>query len=113
MIRLYCQQIDQDRSKIALADLDSILGESELRDVEMIFWQRYKLRIPTEIRLNDTTISQESRELAKRMLYIFNIWKVKNLEFQLTTIQKKRKLGENLHTDEVETEEVVSKISDS
>ena len=36
------------------------------------------------------------------MLCVFNLWKVKTLQFQLTTNQKKRKLGENLYTEEVQ-----------
>ena len=112
-VRLYLQQAGQDRSKVALADLDSMLGDSELRDVETAFWQRYKLRFPSEVHPSDTVVSRVSRELAKRMLCVFNIWKVKNLQFQLTTVQKKRKLGDNLYTDEAETEELVSKDAET
>ena len=36
---------------------------------------------------------------------MFNLWKVKTLQFQLTTNQKKRKLGENLYTEEVDEDE--------
>ena len=39
------------------------------------------------------------------MLCVFNLWKVKTLQFQLTTNQKKRKLGENLYTEEVDEDE--------
>ena len=39
------------------------------------------------------------------MLCVFNLWKVKTLQFQLTTSQKKRKLGENLYTEEVDEDE--------
>ena len=38
---------------------------------------------------------------------------VKNLQFQLTAREEQEKLGENLFTDEVETEEVVSKDSET
>ena len=47
------------------------------------------------------------------MLCVFNIWKVKNLQFQLTTAQKKRKLGDNLYTEETETDEHVSKDAET
>ena len=36
-VRLYFQQAEQDRSKVALADLDSMLADSELRDVKQAF----------------------------------------------------------------------------
>ena len=72
-VRLYFQQAEQDRSKVALADLDSILGDSELRDVKTAFWQRCKLRFPAEGHPSDMVVSRVSRELSKRMLCVFNI----------------------------------------
>ena len=36
-VRLYFTQSEQDRSKVALADLDSLLEDSELRDVKVAF----------------------------------------------------------------------------
>ncbi|CAE7447917.1 unnamed protein product, partial [Symbiodinium pilosum] len=74
----------QDRSKVALADLDSLLEESELRDAKQAFWQRYRLRFPAEV---------------------CGVWKVRSLQFQLGTFQKKRRLGDGLLTEEAETEE--------
>ena len=47
------------------------------------------------------------------MLCVYDVWKVRSLHFQLTTVQKKRKLGDNLFTEEVETDEVVSKDTDT
>ena len=112
-VRLYYHQTEQDRSKVAaLADVNSMLGDSKLRDVKTAFWQCYKLLFPRS-HPSDAVVSCLSRELNKRMLCIFNIWKVKNLQLQLTTIQTKRKLGENLYTDEVAAEEVVSKDSET
>ena len=35
------------------------------------------------------------------------------MQFQLTTVQKKRKLGDNLYTEEMETEEQVSKDAET
>ena len=112
-VRLYFQQAEQDRSKVTLADLDSILGDSELRDFKTAFWQRYKLRFPAEVHPSDMVVSRVSRELSKRMLCVFNICEVKNLQFQLTTVQKKRKLGDNLYTEETETDEHVSKDAET
>ena len=42
--------------------------------------------------------------MSKRMLCIYSVWKVKTLQHQLLTSQKKRKLGENLYTEEAEEE---------
>ena len=38
---------------------------------------------------------------------VFSVWKVKSLQFQLVSTSKKRKLGENLFTEDQELEEVV------
>ena len=96
--RVYFSQVEQDRSKVALADLDSLLEESELRDAKQAFWRRYRLRFPAEVHPSDAVVSRVSRELSKRMLCLF-------LQFQLGTSQKKRRLGDGLFTEEAETEE--------
>ena len=46
--------------------------------------------------------------MQKRMLCVYNIWRVKTLQFQLTTSQKKRKLSDGLFIEEGEGEEVVA-----
>ena len=104
-VSLFYQTAEQDRSKVQTTDLDSMLNESELRDSKTAFWRRYRLKFPTEVHPADTTVSRVSRELSKRMLCVFNLWKVKTLQFQLTTSQKKRKLGDNLYTEEVDEDE--------
>ena len=107
-VGLYYRQVEQDRSKIALSDLDTMLGETELRDTKQQFWRRYKMRFPPEIHPADTTISRVAREMQKRMLCVYNIWRVKTLQFQLTTSQKKRKLSEGLFLEDGDDEEVVT-----
>ena len=63
------------------------------------------MRYSPEIHPADTTISRVAREIQKRMLCVFSIWKVKSLEFQLTTSQRKRKVGDSLYVEEGEDEE--------
>ena len=46
--------------------------------------------------------------MQKRMLCVYNIWRVKTLQLQLTTSQKKRKLSEGLFIEDGEDEEVVA-----
>ena len=48
-VGLYYRQVEQDRSKIALSDLDTVLGKTKLRDTKEQFWRRYKMRFPPEI----------------------------------------------------------------
>jgi len=87
--------------------------EGELRDAKLLFWRRYKLRFPPELHPSDSTVSRVAREMEKRMLCVYNLWKVKSLQFQLHCTQKKRKLGDGLYTDEVEDEEPSSHDADA
>ena len=45
-VSLFYKQADQDRSKVTTSDLDTMLGDGELRDVKTAFWQRYRMRFP-------------------------------------------------------------------
>lgn len=90
--------MEQDRSKVAL-------GETQLSDTKQQFWHRYKMRFPPEVYPADTAISRGTREMQRRMLCVFNIGRVKTLQFQLTTSQRKRKLSENLFIEDNEEEE--------
>ena len=79
-MRLYYRQIEQDRSKIARSDLDTmLLAKAELRDTKQQVSHRYNLRFPPEVHPADTTISRVAREMQKRMLCVYNIWRVKTL----------------------------------
>ena len=55
--RLYFQQSEQDRSKVTASDLDSMLGDTELRDTKLQFWRRYRQRYPAEVHPSDATLS--------------------------------------------------------
>ena len=90
-----------------------MLEDSELRDVKTQFWKRYRLRFPADVRPSDSVVSRVSRELSKRMLCVFSVWKVRSLQFQMGSSQRKRKLGEGLFTEEADTEEVVSHDCDT
>ena len=63
------------------------------------------MRYPPEIHPADATLSRVSRELSKRMLCVYSLWKVRTLQYQLHTTQKKRKLAEGLYTEEVEDDD--------
>ena len=103
--KVYYQQIEQDGSKVALADLDSMLEEGELRDAKTAFWLRYKMRFPAEVHPADAVVSRVARELSKRVLCVYNVWKVRSLQFQMGSSQKRRKVGEGLFTAEADHDE--------
>ena len=96
-VTLYYKNQDQD-----------MLADTELRDVKSNFWVRYRMRFPPEVHPADATLSRISRELSKRMLCVYNLWKVRTLQYQLHTTQKKRKLAEGLYTEEAEDEDKIS-----
>ena len=102
---MYDKTFEQDRSKVATTDLDSLLDDSDLRTFKQNFWVRYKMRFSTEQYPSDATVSRVSRELDKRMLCVTPVWKVKSLQWQLLTTNKKRKLGDGLFTEEPEADE--------
>ena len=104
-VRLYFQHMAQDRSKVVSSDLDAMLDDTELRDKKMAFWRLYHLKFPAEIHPADATLSRVTREISKRMLCVYNIWKVRTLQFQLHTSTRKRKVGDNLYTEDKEDED--------
>ena len=89
-------------SASTVADLDDLLCDTDLRGVKLNFWRRYKLKYPTEIYPCDQIISRCYRELEKRMLTVYDMWKVKSLKHQVTTSNKRRKVADGLFTIEEE-----------
>ena len=53
-------------------------------------------------RIVDATVSRVSREMSKRLLCVFDVWKVRSLQFQLTSSSKKRKLADTLFVEDWE-----------
>ena len=90
------------------AELDDLLGETDLRNVKVQFWKRYKLRYPAEIMPCDQNVSRCFRELDRRMLTVYDIWKVRTLQHQVTTTRKRKKLAEGLYSFEEDCETNVS-----
>ena len=59
-VSLYYKTAEQDRSRVAIEDLDSLLGDTELRSAKEAFWVRYKLRFPTEVYPSDAAVSRDT-----------------------------------------------------
>ena len=90
-----CKVYEQGRSKVALADLNSLLEDSELRDVKTQFWKRYRLRFPADV----TPLTRWSRVFPWSCLSGCCVYLVSGMR----SSQRKRTLGEGLFTEEVET----------
>ena len=82
------------------AELDDLLSEADLREVKIQFWMRYKLRYPADITPCDQIISRCHRELDRRMLTVYDMWKVRSLRHQVTTTRKRKQVGDGLFTFE-------------
>ncbi len=95
-----------DRARQDIVDLDDLLDESELRDLKVAFWNRYKTRYPADRTPADSLVSRLAREMSRRMLMVYNVSMVKTLEHQTTSASKRRRVGEGLYTfDDEETVE--------
>jgi hypothetical protein len=84
----------------SVAELDDLLEECTLREVKVQFWKRYKARYPVEVIPSDQLLSRCYREMDKRLLTVYDVWKVKNLLHQVTSTKKRKQVGTDLYTFE-------------
>ena len=66
----------------SVAELDDLLEEGTLREVKVQFWKRYKMKYPVEATPSDQFLSRCYREMDKRLITVYDVWKVKNLLHQ-------------------------------
>jgi len=88
----------------SVAELDDLLEEGTLREVKVQFWKRYKAKYPVEVNPSDQLLSRCYREMEKRLLTVYDIWKVKTLRHQVMTTKKRKQVGTDLYTFEDEVE---------
>ena len=96
----------ENRNSVSsVAELDDLLEEGTLREIKIAFWKRYKSKYPVEVSPSDQLLSRCHREMDKRLLTVFDIWRVKTLLHQVTTTKKRKQVGTDLYTFEEEAEE--------
>jgi hypothetical protein len=96
----------ENRNSVSsVAELDDLLEEGTLREIKIHFWKRYKSKYPVEVSPSDQLLSRCHREMDKRLLTVFDIWRVKTLLHQVTTTKKRKQVGTDLYTFEDEAEE--------
>jgi hypothetical protein len=88
----------------SVAELDDLLEEATLREVKVQFWKRYKAKYPVEVIPSDQLLSRCYREMEKRLLTVYDVWKVKNLLHQVMTTKKRKQVGTDLYTFEDDAE---------
>jgi hypothetical protein len=91
----------------SVAELDDLLEESTLRDVKVNFWKRYKAKYPVEVTPSDQLLSRCYREMDKRLLTVYDVWKVKTLLHQVTSTKKRKQVGTDLYTFEDDADATV------
>ncbi len=84
-VRQHAAAREGDRARLDTADLDDLLDETELRDLSLAFWRRYKTRYPADRTPADSMISRLSREMSRRLLMVFSVALARTLEHQVTT----------------------------
>jgi len=88
----------------SVAEMDDMLEEGTLRDVKVQFWKRYKMKYPVEVTPSDQLLSRCYREMDKRLLTVYDVWKVKSLMHQVMTTKKRKQVGTDLYTFEDDAE---------
>ena len=88
--------------------MDDMLEEGTLRDVKVQFWKRYKMKYPVEVTPSDQLLSRCYREMEKRLLTVYDVWKVKSLMHQVMTTRKRKQVGTDLYTFEDDVGEVTA-----
>ena len=100
---------EEKLSTSSAAEIDDLLCETDLRNAKVEFWKRYKMRYPTQIYPCDQIISRCDREVERRMLTVYDIWKVRSLKHQVTVSRKRKKVGDGLFTFEEEEYETTAR----
>ena len=80
----------------SVAELDDLLEEETLRELKVQFWKRYKMKYSVEVSPSDQLLSRCYRDLEKRLLTVYDIWKVKTLRHQVMTTKKRKQVGTDL-----------------
>jgi hypothetical protein len=92
----YAEQELVKKRGVEDTDLEGLLSSGILDDLNTRFWKRYHTRIATELEPSDFLISRLSKELAKRLLQVHPVYKVKTLTHQLRAERKRQKIGAGL-----------------
>ena len=67
----------ENRNSVSsVAELDDLLEEGTLREIKIHFWKRYKSKYPVEVSPSDQLLSRCHREMDKRLLTVFDMWRV-------------------------------------
>ena len=91
---------------LTVEDEDTLLPSDELRDLKVLWFRRYHLKPEPEYYPSDRVLSKVVRCLRKRTLEVVDVWSMRSLTHQRTHTTKRRKIGENLFTQEDDDTEV-------
>ena len=74
-IRMAAVEREFSKSSTASVEMDDLLSDELLLDTRSRFWRRYKMRC--HIMPSDALLSRCFREIDKRLLSVFCVWRVK------------------------------------
>ena len=77
-------------------DLDTLLPAPDLSEIKTTFYNRYKLRFPVHVEPGDQLVSRLAREVSRRQLGVFSVWKVRTLVHQLKAPCKRQRLSDTV-----------------
>jgi len=89
----------------SVAGMDNMLEEGTLRDVKVQFWKRHKMEYPVEVTPSDQLLPRCDSEMEKRLLNVYDVWKITSLIHQVMTTMKYRQAGMERCTNEHEADE--------
>jgi len=91
--------VEMKGGPIPMSDLDDLLADVKLAELQTNHWVRNHASFPTGRMPSDAVISRLHREITKRQLSVYDLWGVRNRHHQITTSNKKERLGANLWTE--------------
>ena len=100
-VRRELSKRERGSEAVDTADLDEPLPAQDLKNLKKAHWKRYKAHYPAHVMCADVLISRVSRELSKRSLQVQAFSNVRTLTHQVTSVKKKRKVGNDLYTNDV------------
>ena len=101
-LRRAASEREASKSAAASTELDDLLPDELLLDTRSRFWGRYRMRYPSYVMPSDALMSRCYREVDKRLLSVYCVWRVRSLMHQVTSSKKRKRVGTDLYLIEDE-----------
>eukprot|EP00435_Cladocopium_sp_Y103_P021555 s228_g5.t1 len=89
-------------------DEEAVLPSDKLEELKTRFWQRYHLCLTPSEWPSDRLLSRLAKSMDKRNLEVMDLWTVKSLLHQKSSVgSKRRRVGDNLYVQDSEEDSVL------